>query len=735
MTSLPGSRALVALFCSITLIGRAQDGPAPEIERFLPNTEAEVTALLRATGIQPIRFSESTKWARELVAETDAWLERWALPPVTKRLKEKPYGDKAIDFVNRAWALVRGEGPDMDAAGKLRKEGAVEFWGKDISDPYVNYFMARLGASSGISNKLTREIAGGAVSSLAKTHEDPELAAFDLVAMRQAQEYGYLDQKTRARALKRFEQLLALRAFDGQTRAAIEYGSTVISLLPESGEDLMKLITAAGFPAWVTETLLGKCEQEIAWRWRGIEYAPQVTRQGWDGFYAHLKLARAHLVKAWDLNPKEPDAACLMITNLMGAGPRSPEIPPGETLQLWHSRAIAASGDYYEAYTRLRDALLPKWHGSVAHQLALGYACADAGPDVTSVPRMFEAIIMGYARGVEDRSRVLHNPTVAKRLIRFGEDSLKAARPDRRNAYRGRLAVFGWMTGNYSVAANALSGLDGTLPKLVREYLDGLELSPAAFAGESILRSGPWRAIYETALLARKNEHYDDARLLFGSLLFFAPPNALPHVGEMLKVAAAERELETGQWVTLAGNGRVCGWVVSEGDVDFNSRGNIRMHGADERLRAFFTGRVNTDFAMRGSARLTPRESAPSKYLATFGIVFDRNAIGAGPSARSAITMEIKPTKPGVGNAVLTFAGKEMSAPVEVSLRPENEFEFTRSGKEVRFRWNGTEAVAEMPPHHVPPNNASIGLGWSSQGAGAFTEITHLEVRNLKAAL
>jgi hypothetical protein len=419
----------------------------------------------------------------------------------------------------------------------------------------------------------------------------------------------------------------------------------------------------------------------------------------------------------------------------MGSGLAIADAQPGESLQLWHSRAIAACGDFYPAYTGLRNALLPKWHGTVGHQLALAYACADAGPEVTEVPRLFEGIIATYASSVEDRSRIFRNPTVAKRLARYGEQTWKAASPEKRNSRCGRMAVFAWMTGNYAAAANAIGHLNGTFPMIVREYLDSLEVSPGVFAGESILRGGPLREIYEAAVLARANGHYDDANLLIASLLFLAPPNAQPRVGEMLKLTDVERELETGKWVTIAGDNRPCGWVVSEGDIAFNSRGWMRLHGTDERVRLFFTGRANTDFAMRGSARLTPTKSETSPKPATFGIVFDRNALGAGPLARNAFTMEIKPTAPGVGKAVLTFAGKEMSAPVEVQLRAENEFEFTRSGKEVRFRWNGTEAVASLPPKHVPPPNASIGFGWSNQGAGAFTEILRLEVRNLKAAL
>ena len=97
--------------------------------------------------------------------------------------------------------------------------------------------------------------------------------------------------------------------------------------------------------------------------------------------------------------------------------------------------------------------------------------------------------------------------------------------------------------------------------------------------------------------------------------------------------------------------------------------------------------------------------------------------------------MEIKPTSVVAGKAVLLYAGKELSAPVEVELRAENEFEFTREGRRVVFRWNGKEAVAEMPANHVPPPDAAVGVGWASQGINAVTEVTKLEVRNLKVEL
>jgi hypothetical protein len=45
--------------------------------------------------------------------------------------------------------------------------------------------------------------------------------------------------------------------------------------------------------------------------------------------------------------------------------------------------------------------------------------------------------------------------------------------------------------------------------------------------------------------------------------------------------------------------------------------------------------------------------------------------------------MEIKPTEPNTGKAVLTWAGTEISPPTDVELRAENEFEFSREERRV----------------------------------------------------
>jgi hypothetical protein len=329
---------------------------------------------------------------------------------------------------------------------------------------------------------------------------------------------------------------------------------------------------------------------------------------------------------------------------------------------------------------------------------------------------------------------VLRNPVVVDRLVRISLGNWKAAAPVQARSLRGKVAVIGWMTGRFGLASAAVAGLEGKLPVSARDWLEEFEVPPTAFIGESVLRAGPLRTVYELGCRARQNGHHHASRMLFGALLFVSPPAVIPHLGEMLKLVDAEEQAANGHWVNVVGEGRPWGWVASEGDCSISSRGVLHLHGSRDRVRMYFTGRLARDFAARGTAVFNPKKVEGARPAA-FGIVFDRNRLGAGRAARRAFTMEIKPTSAVAGKAMLMNAGKELSSAVEVELRPENDFEFTREGWRVVLRWNGKEVVAMMPADHVPPADAAVGVGWANQGRNAVTEVTKFEVRNLKVEL
>ena len=121
----------------------------------------------------------------------------------------------------------------------------------------------------------------------------------------------------------------------------------------------------------------GEYHISVAWAGRGTSYAYKVTDEGWETFHRELPLAEKHLSEAWNAHPERAEAAALMITLCMaGHG------PSGTSAMTWFERAIAARTDCTEAYNRLRQALRPRWGGSLTALVELGlHGVANAADD------------------------------------------------------------------------------------------------------------------------------------------------------------------------------------------------------------------------------------------------------------------------------------------------------------------------------------------------------------------
>jgi tetratricopeptide (TPR) repeat protein len=104
-----------------------------------------------------------------------------------------------------------------------------------------------------------------------------------------------------------------------------------------------------------------------------------VTEAGWKGFEENIEKARQHLLEAWKINPKYPEAASRMITVAMvTAG--------NEEVLTWLDRALAAQVDYEPAYSFALNALRPRWGGSHELTLAMGDRAVATKCYGTNVP-------------------------------------------------------------------------------------------------------------------------------------------------------------------------------------------------------------------------------------------------------------------------------------------------------------------------------------------------------------
>jgi hypothetical protein len=115
--------------------------------------------------------------------------------------------------------------------------------------------------------------------------------------------------------------------------------------------------------------LKGEGNIDIAWQGRGGGYADTVTEEGWKQFKDHLAIADEALGHAWQLNPKDPRIAVMMIWVELGQGQGR------DRMEMWFQRAMELDPNDYDACSVKCLYLEPKWHGSIEEMLTFGRSC------------------------------------------------------------------------------------------------------------------------------------------------------------------------------------------------------------------------------------------------------------------------------------------------------------------------------------------------------------------------
>jgi hypothetical protein len=95
---------------------------------------------------------------------------------------------------------------------------------------------------------------------------------------------------------------------------------------------------------WMKNMVNGSHHFTVGWRLRGGGTIDTVSEDGLRGFSEHLEKASEYFTKAWEIDPKIPDAPTRMIQVSMAIG--SKDLSPRD----WFDRAVEAMMDYTPAY-------------------------------------------------------------------------------------------------------------------------------------------------------------------------------------------------------------------------------------------------------------------------------------------------------------------------------------------------------------------------------------------------
>jgi hypothetical protein len=170
------------------------------------------------------------------------------------------------------------------------------------------------------------------------------------------------------------------------TSAALQLAEAAGSVARAQGTDRMELLDPfvvamqkSGRPKSHVLTVSGEALTRYAWDARGGGWAETVTPEGWRGFQERLRLARAALTEAWELDNTNSLAAASMITVCMGEGADRQE------MERWFKRALDADPGNFNACSRKLTFLEPKWGGSAEDMLAFGRELLRTSTDPRSV--------------------------------------------------------------------------------------------------------------------------------------------------------------------------------------------------------------------------------------------------------------------------------------------------------------------------------------------------------------
>ncbi len=164
---------------------------------------------------------------------------------------------------------------------------------------------------------------------------------------------------------------------------------------------------------WPRHMLLGFIECKRAWDARGSGYAHTVTPEGWKAFDTHGRKAGEHFQAAYQLDPRRPEAATMMVRITMGG-----VAPEGQTVMLWAERATIAVIDHPATFDATLWALRPRWGGGYAEMLEMGKRWAASERYDTQRPYQLILAIRDVMEDADDKSAPFLHPGVYEAAVR-----------------------------------------------------------------------------------------------------------------------------------------------------------------------------------------------------------------------------------------------------------------------------------------------------------------------------
>lgn len=550
------SSALLLLTLGNAAPARAQAPPgAPS---------ATVAELMRLTNTRPITFPASSRPWREIYTGYHTWLNRVLGLVHANKANAQPGGEAVVGWAQEALKLTTVWGPPDISRNAAHYQKSKLLPAAQLNDPYIQWLQYELANSAGENEAVTDEHLVNAEKLLKEAGYSALLSA--QVYQEKAKS---LDQKKLKvpDLTKAVEAWLATRKEPGLIDGdeVMWYLNDLLSAFtPDFERDNIKLFTEIytppeSWPRWAAETLSGMWQTRLAWgRSNGqIKSGPS--------FDECMDKARFHFLSAWKLNPAIPYGPAKMLELVsMGNG------GPGDTLQIWFDRAIAASCDYPAAYNQMISRL-PKNDPNHAALKAFALSCAATKRFDTEIPWF---MIHTLNRLAQERKSsptlardIFQDPLIQPALLYVCAGYAKAATvPDVKAFWLSNQAIYAALSKQYAWIAPALNELKAPLsprsrPLMQTWQLDQLDLEAYAAAAAT----GQTKAL-DAAIAQYQARSYGPARASFIQTGRLAGAAAQPAMRRWLTLIQIEEAFAKGDTISLTTDPGLSLWYISSGD-------------------------------------------------------------------------------------------------------------------------------------------------------------------------
>lgn len=305
---------------------------------------------------------------------------------------------------------------------------------------------------------------------------------------------------------------------------------------------------------WLLHMITGSYHVDRGWEGRGTGFAGNVRQEGWNIFAREMAKAREHLEAAHQLYPEFPEAATLMIKVAMGGEHRG-----GEDFRFWFEEAAKAQFDYGPAYSAVRWALRPRWHGSIQAMLAFGAECAATKRYDTMVPINLSDIVDEVV-AEHDGDLSVYSPNIVEALREMAAGYI--AEPTAvcwKKWYQSYGAAVLWRGARYKDADEMIATIDGEPDP---EACAKLRVTPSRLVGSSRVLAGP---AAEQALEAERhasNERFSAAYDAYSKLLATVKGDRIAETFVRARLLEFQwtQQFNKGEWVDLSPAANPAAW-------------------------------------------------------------------------------------------------------------------------------------------------------------------------------